>query len=62
MFTFNEDEDVVREPSTPPCPTCKAKGFMEHRCFGNIPDTVAFKRNGWYCGFCEDGPFQMGNK
>ncbi|EMY6611192.1 hypothetical protein ABCL16_003449 [Vibrio parahaemolyticus] len=44
----------------PPCPKCDAKE-MHHKLFSHIPSSQAFRtKNGWYCGACKSGPYQLG--
>jgi uncharacterized Zn finger protein len=44
-----------------PCPTCGADE-MYHKLVSHIPSSKAFRTlNGWYCGKCHAGAFQLGN-
>jgi len=46
--------------SPPVCPKCGASE-MFHKLVSHIPTTKAFRNeNGWYCGQCNAGPYQLG--
>lgn len=45
----------------PPCPSCNANE-MHHKLFSHVPSSKGFRtQNGWYCGSCKAGPFQLGS-
>lgn len=46
--------------NVPCCPSCGADD-MAHICKSHVPGTAAFGKNGWYCGACESGPYQLGS-
>lgn len=52
---------MIRDWTPPPCPKCGADD-MYHHLASPIPTTKAFQEeNGWYCGTCRAGAFQLGD-
>ncbi len=50
---------MLSDIKIPRCPECHADE-MFHRCVSHIQTRAAFKQNGWYCGKCNAGPYQLG--
>ncbi|MBD0788097.1 hypothetical protein HUO09_17220 [Vibrio sp. Y2-5] len=51
----------IQDWTPPPCPKCGADEML-HMLVSHIPTTKAFRtQNGWYCGKCNAGAFQLGN-